>query len=83
MEKIILTAEEIKILKDLRSESDSITVQLGALEIQFEELKDVKNQVLNKLKNLKQIQQKTGIDLNQKYGQGSIDLESGEFTKIN
>lgn len=83
MEKIKLTDDEIKSLRDLRTESDSITIQLGTLEVQFEELKIVKSQILQRFQLLKQNQNTIGIALNQKYGEGAVDLDSGEFTKTN
>lgn len=81
MDKIILTNEEIDNLKLLKEEEDKIVFELGLIEYQFNELKIQKDEVLNKIQNLKQKQKECGHLLNQKYGEGIINLESGELTK--
>jgi hypothetical protein len=83
MDKILLETQEIESLKKLQEEVSGITSQLGEIEIQKQNLKSVKSQVLGKLAELRQAQQQLGVALNNKYGSGTIDLNSGEFTKSN
>ena len=83
MEKVLLETQEIESLKKLQEEVNGIVTQLGEIEIQKQNLKSLKSQVINKLAELRQAQQQLGISLNNKYGSGTIDLTSGEFTKSN
>jgi len=83
MEKVLLETQEIESLKKLQEEVNGIVTQLGEIEIQKQNLKSIKSQVLGKLAELRQAQQQLGVTLNNKYGSGTIDLTSGEFTKSN
>ena len=83
MEKVLLETQEIENLKKLQEEVNGIVMQLGEIEIQKQNLKNLKSQVITKLAELRQAQQQLGITLNNKYGSGTIDLNSGEFTKSN
>ncbi len=83
MEKVLLEVQEIESLKKLQEEINGIVTQLGEIEIQKQSIKNLKNQVINKLSELRQSQQQLGSILNDKYGSGTIDLNSGEFTKSN
>jgi len=83
MEKVLLETQEIESLKKLQEEVNGIVTQLGEIEIQKQNLKSLKLQVINKLSELRQAQQQLGVSLNNKYGSGTIDLTSGEFTKSN
>ena len=81
MEKIKLTTEELTKLKDLNNQLNVITFQLGDIEIEFLKLQNNKRVVTNNYENLKTSQQLLGEELVHKYGNGAIDLESGEFIK--
>ena len=83
METVLLEVQEIESLKKLQEEINGIVTQLGEIEIQKQSIKNLKNQVINKLSELRQSQQQLGSILNDKYGSGTIDLNSGEFTKSN
>lgn len=83
MEKVLLETQEIESLKKLQEEVNGVVTQLGEIEIQKQNLKSIKSQVIAKLAELRQAQQQLGITLNNKYGTGTIDLNSGEFTKSN
>lgn len=80
-QKIKLEVFEIEALKNIQDELNNITLELGTIEVQFETLKEIKTQTLIKLGNFKTKQQQLGNELNKKYGTGTIDLTSGEFTK--
>lgn len=79
MENKTLTEEEIKTIKDLQSTRDGIIVELGNIEAYFAEVKARKEELYLELKSLKEKDREVGKELSDKYGDGSIDLEKGEF----
>jgi chromosome segregation ATPase len=80
--KVTLTAEELKAIKDLQSELNQSTFDLGSIALQLNELETAKQSVLSKLAEIRQKQNKLGVELNTKYGVGTVDLETGEFIHI-
>ena len=79
MENKTLTEEEIKTIKDLQSTRDGIIIELGNIEAYFAEVKARKEELYLELKSLKGKDLEVGKELSDKYGNGSIDLEKGEF----
>ena len=79
MEKKVLTEEEIASLKDLRKRYQDLTEAIGVVEVQFITVKQKKEQLEIKLKSLQQEEIKLAKELEEKYGNGEISLESGEF----
>lgn len=83
MEKIVLTTEELQAIKDLQKKKDQLTIDFGYLEVQIQELKLQKESLSSLLVDLKNQENQIGQEITTKYGKGSIDLDSGEFTIIN
>jgi hypothetical protein len=77
METKVLTQEEINSLKEIQSKRIQLTEQFGLLEINYE---TQKQSLFYQLNQLLQEEDKVGSQLQQKYGDGSINLEKGEFT---
>jgi hypothetical protein len=66
-----LTSEELQIVKDLRQEYTNLAQAVGDLELQKSSLLEMQKELISKEKQIaKQLQEK--------YGQGSIDLDTGE-----
>jgi hypothetical protein len=80
METKVLTQEEIQSLKSIREKYVQLTEQFGVIELRFQELDLQKEYLKDELKKLRQEEIKTGEALQQKYGDGTINLEKGEFT---
>mgnify|MGYP003129028581 CR=1 FL=1 len=74
------TPQEISQIKDFQEKYNQITVQLGQLTISEIKLKEQKDILKSNLTSLEQEEQKIAQDLTKKYGKGSIDIETGEFT---
>lgn len=72
MEKKVLTNEELAQLKFISEKRNNLTERFGLLEVQKETLKKELFNLLEEEKNI-------GVILQQKYGNGSINLELGEF----
>lgn len=79
METKVLTQEEITQLQTTQKERYSIIDAFGALEIQLQELEFRKQFLKDKYQELKQKEETLGKQLQEKYGNGSINLEKGEF----
>ena len=77
---IKLSKEELEILKGYQQQQNSITFELGQVDINRAILEGQRASVLDKLGDLQEKTNKTAKELQEKYGDGNIDLESGEFT---
>ena len=78
--KIKLSKEELEILKGYQQQQNSNTFELGQVDINRAILEGQRASVLDKLGDLQEKTNKTAKELQEKYGDGNIDLESGEFT---
>jgi len=79
METKVLTQEEIQQLKNIQEKRAKFVEQFGILEMRAQEINIQKEFLKEELKALQQEETKTGEALQQKYGNGSIDLSKGEF----
>lgn len=82
MESIKLTEEELKNLTQLKQTQENLVINLGELSYQVESLQIQKQQVINELKDLLEQQNDIGASLKAKYGDGTIDLNEGTFSKL-
>ena len=79
MEKKVLTEDEVSSLKDLKKQYRDLTEATGVIEMQKINLEIKKEQIKEQLKSLQQKEIKLAKELEDKYGNGEISLESGEF----
>ena len=79
METKVLTQEEIESLKLVREKRIQLTENFGVIESRIQEFSIQKELFKEELKNLIQEETNLGKILQQKYGDGSINLERGEF----
>ena len=77
-----LLKEELQQLKDFQLKDNEITFALGQLEIRKIFIEKEKQKLQNQYQNQLQKQEKLGMELQEKYGEGNIDLEKGEFIKL-
>lgn len=68
-----LTPEELQQVKSLQEQSQQVTIQLGTLEIKKMQLKD-------QIKNLQQQEEQLAKSLSDKYGNGTLDIDTGKLT---
>jgi stress response protein YsnF len=76
----VLTQEELQEIKDFQIKKQTLVQQFGFVEINIQDLKLQKQQLSIELNNLKQLETQIGSKLQDKYGEGTIDIEKGEFT---
>ena len=77
-----LSTKELQPLKEYQEKINIIIVSLGKLDLQINSLENTKKNLIKEYQELETSQQKTALELQNKYGEGNIDLESGEFTPI-
>jgi hypothetical protein len=78
-EKKVLSQEEITELKELQATFKNLTEVSGVVEMQNYNIQLKKEQLKSNLQNLQQKESDLAKKLEEKYGQGSISLETGEF----
>jgi hypothetical protein len=79
MENKKLTQDELQEISSLRQEFDSLVGNLGLTEFQILELELQKSEIKKQIIDIKIKETNILNSLNQKYGDGSISLETGEF----
>jgi len=77
-----LTQEELDIIKALNEKSRAVTVELGEIELLKIQLIKRRKYAEQYLEDLRSEQESNGKILTEKYGDGTIDLESGEFKPV-
>jgi hypothetical protein len=78
-EKKVLSQEEIDELKVLKDEFKNLTEISGVVEMQHYNIQIKKEQIKLSLQSLQQREAELAKALEEKYGSGSISLETGEF----
>ena len=79
MENSKLTTEEVEKLQEIQQKNAAVASELGNLEITKLQVEARKAEVVEFFNKLKEEEQAFGKELSEKYGNGSIDLEKGEF----
>ena len=81
------SSEELQQLSELRKRYEAKILEFGQLELEImltdqhvEELKKAKVQVQSEYKDLQEEERKLLETLNMKYGSGTVDVATGEFT---
>lgn len=81
-----LTQEEITLLTGLKEKNEHKMFEFGQLEMEMiiahqhlESLSERKNSLQQEFEAMQANDRETAKTLNEKYGDGSIDLEKGEF----
>jgi flagellar biosynthesis chaperone FliJ len=84
-----LTTEELQQIKDLQSKYNQTIFEIGASEAQLiafqqgiDKLQKAKEGLLSDLTTIEQKESELVKSLQEKYGQGEIDIETGEITSI-
>ena len=81
MEKIFITEEDKKQILSVQEKENNFIIQLGQLEIEIQNLNIQKENILSQVTLFNQEKTDLGKMLQDKYGEGTFDLESGEFIK--
>lgn len=79
MENKKLTAEEISKIEDLQNKFGNLTQTIGNIELQIIDLNLIKENLKTEFVKLKTEENVLAKELEDKYGNGRISLETGEF----
>ena len=74
------TEEELTTLKNIQSKSQAATLKCGQLYLSKLRLEEQEKFLQNQIKELEQEETQIAQQLTNKYGKGSIDIDTGEFT---
>jgi hypothetical protein len=77
-----LTPEELKTLQEYQIENNEIVAGLGTIELTIDDLKTKKAELLENFKKLQLKQNQSAKELQAKYGDGNINLETGEISAL-
>ena len=75
-----LTAEELQQIKEFKQEYNNLVTSLGELELQKANIADEQDNLLSSRKSIYEKESALAKQLQEKYGQGSINLETGEVS---
>ena len=81
-EKKVLTEEEIKELKELKTNFDSLIYSLGTIEAEINVLENTKIEIKKRLVDLTNKEKSVAKKLEDKYGAGKLSLDSGEIQPL-
>ena len=84
-----LTEEEVAQIKEMQAQYNKFVFELGSIEAQLAEMANHKNvmeteksNVLNDIKSLTVREKELLTTLQEKYGVGNINIETGEITPL-
>ncbi len=76
-----LTTEELESVKSIRQEYNNLAISLGELELQASNIAREKQRLLDTHKQTIEKESELAKQLQEKYGAGSINIETGEITQ--
>jgi hypothetical protein len=79
METKVLTQEELQSLKNIQSKRDQITINLGYIEYQIQELELQKESLVEGILSLKNEEAQISKEIQSKYGKINVNMDNGEF----
>jgi hypothetical protein len=82
METKQLLQEELQQVKTIQQNNQAITIEFGQIELAKIDLEDRIENAKVFLKNLKEEEKTLSEFLEQKYGKGSLNIETGQFTPL-
>ena len=83
MEKQVLTQEEIQKVTNLRQQFNELVNVIGNIEVQIIDLQLKKENLKSSFQQLQEQELTVAKELEEKYGQGTISIETGEFLPSN
>ena len=83
METKKLSQEQLQQIKSIQQKNQAVVQELGQIEILKLQLKKRQQTAQQYLEDLLQEQQTVAQEIEDTFGKGSIDIETGEFTPLN
>ena len=76
------TEEEINTLRSFQSRMDQVINQLGRVNLSKIKLNEQENMLKDEIKKIEKEEQELAQTFTNKYGRGSLDIETGNFTPV-
>ncbi len=76
------TPEELNNLKSFQTRLDQVLSQLGRVQLSKIKLDEQENLIKDEIKKIETEEQELAKTLSDKYGRGSLDIETGAFTPV-
>tara|TARA_Y100000114_G_scaffold78821_1_gene72589 strand:+ start:759 stop:1049 length:291 start_codon:yes stop_codon:yes gene_type:complete len=76
------TKEEIDNLRNFQARMDQVLLQLGRIHLSKNKLNEQEDILKSEIKKLETEEVELAKSLSEKYGKGSLDIETGTFTPI-
>jgi hypothetical protein len=80
METKVLTQEELTQLRDLQTKQNNLLMNLGSIEYRIALLEQNKFELKSQVLEIERLNNELGAQLTEKYGNGNLNLETGEIT---
>jgi hypothetical protein len=74
------TPEELESIKVLQAKTSNLTFKFGQLHLNKIRLKNQEEILNNEIKQIEEEESQLAQEFSKKYGKGSIDITTGEFT---
>ena len=82
MEQVIqLGEQEVQQLQQLQNQQEEFVTKFGQLEYQLQNLELQKEKLIEQLEKSKELETQIANQLQEKYGNGVINLQEGTFSK--
>ena len=75
-----ITEQEIEKVKGLKVKFDQLVNTIGQVEVQLYNLREQKKELQVSLLNIQQEELTLAKELEEKYGKGTVSLDTGEFS---
>ena len=72
--------KDLEHLKKLQSRTDQIIIQLGQISLQKYQIQKAEENLHSEISNVEDEEKKLAADFTTRYGKGTLDIESGNFT---
>jgi uncharacterized protein YutE (UPF0331/DUF86 family) len=83
MENKVLTPEELQKLKNTQTNRNALMRDFGFIEYQIQELELQKEGLIEALSKIKNDETQIAKELQEKYGEGAVNIDKGEFIPSN
>ena len=82
MDKKVLSQEELQSLKDFQTREENLVLVFGQIAYQQESLEDQMEKAIEEKRKFEKERSDLATELTTKYGNGTINIETGEITPV-
>ena len=82
MENKVLTQEELQKLKEFQQREENLVLVFGQIAYQQESLEDQMEKAIEEKRKFESERSALASELTSKYGNGTINIETGEITPV-